>query len=440
MIDYRRARPEDAERLAWVHARAWQQAYAGLVPATYLDGLMTALPQRRERWRRQLGECPPWVASLDGGELVGFAGWLPSRDEDTRPGETGEIGTIYVLQEHWDTGVGRHLIRSALASLRESGYREATLWVLEGNQRARRFYEAGGWEADGATKVETSRDFTFREVRYRIPLRHRVLCATGLLGIRDVSGIADALRRAAQLPVDGFEFLIQRSHRDRLDEVQSLLTASGLSFPVVHLSKPVAARLPDPAARAELEENLRFAAALGARLGVLHLWDLPDSDRDLDGRLAAYAIARELADHVGVELGIESIPCSVGTPLRDLRALVDRYPDATLVLDTEFLALHDELREAMEAEDLWRAVHHLHVKDFDGSLTDAAGARQWRGPGEGAIDFRGVSAALARESFRHTVSLEIGPGQTAAGPDWSKLPELLTRLGTDDWHFPPARR
>ncbi|MBO0702049.1 MAG: GNAT family N-acetyltransferase [Candidatus Dormibacteraeota bacterium] len=437
MIALRRGRPEDAERLAWVHARVWQQAYAGLMPADLLDDLMRTLPRRTQRWRRQLAESPPWVACLDGREPVGFAGWLPSRDEDARPGETGEIGTIYVLQEYWRAGVGRLLMRAALTSLRESGYREATLWVLEGNRRARRFYEAGGWQADGTRKVGDLRGVSLQEVRYRIPLRHRMLCATGALGIRHVSSIGEVLRRAALLPVDGFEFLIQRSHAGRLDEVLPPLLESGLSFPVVHLSKAVGARLPHPVARAELADNLRFAAALGAGLGVLHLWDLPDSDRDLDGRLAAYAVARELADDCGIELGIESIPCSVGTPLRDLRALLHRHPDATLVLDTEFLALHGELAEALETEELWRAVRHLHVKDFGGSLTDADGARQWRSPGEGTIDFRPVSAALVRESFRHTVSLEIGPGQTVDGPDWGRLPALLKRLGTDDWDFQP---
>lgn len=234
------------------------------------------------------------------------------------------------------------------------------------------------------------------------------------------------------------EFLIQRSHAGRLDEVLSPVLESGLSFPVVHLSKAVGGRLPDPVGRAELADNLRFAAAVGARLVVLHLWGLPDSDRDLEGRLAAYAVARELADHHGIDLGIESIPCTVGTPLRNLRALLHRYPDAAVVLDTEFLALHGELGEALDAEDLWRSVRHLHVKDFGGSLAGADGVRQWRAPGEGAIDFRAVVGALVRESFRHRVSLEIGPGQTVDGPDWGRLPELLARLGTDDWHFPPS--
>jgi hypothetical protein len=44
--------------------------------------------------------------------------------------------------------------------------------VLDTNQRARRFYEAGGWHSDGTLKQEPWPDagFTLSEVRYRRPL------------------------------------------------------------------------------------------------------------------------------------------------------------------------------------------------------------------------------------------------------------------------------
>jgi hypothetical protein len=41
------------------------------------------------------------------------------------------------------------------------------LWVLETNTRARRFYESGGWRADGSSKTANSRGFPLVEVRYR---------------------------------------------------------------------------------------------------------------------------------------------------------------------------------------------------------------------------------------------------------------------------------
>ena len=38
---------------------------------------------------------------------------------------------------------------AALGRLGEGGFDQVTLWVLDSNARARRFYEAGGWRADG---------------------------------------------------------------------------------------------------------------------------------------------------------------------------------------------------------------------------------------------------------------------------------------------------
>jgi hypothetical protein len=42
-----------------------------------------------------------------------------------------------------------------------------TLWVLDGNDRARRFYEAAGWTAGGTTKTDVIGQTPVREIRYR---------------------------------------------------------------------------------------------------------------------------------------------------------------------------------------------------------------------------------------------------------------------------------
>jgi RimJ/RimL family protein N-acetyltransferase len=54
--------------------------------------------------------------------------------------------------------------------LRES-WRDATLWVLEDNPRARRFYEREGWSPDGEAKSDAFLGVRVNEVRYRIHLR-----------------------------------------------------------------------------------------------------------------------------------------------------------------------------------------------------------------------------------------------------------------------------
>jgi hypothetical protein len=55
----------------------------------------------------------------------------------------------------------------ALGRLGEAGFGRVILWVLDSNVRARRFYEAGGWHADGTAKQDDSFGVPMTEVRYR---------------------------------------------------------------------------------------------------------------------------------------------------------------------------------------------------------------------------------------------------------------------------------
>lgn len=78
----------------------------------------------------------------------------------------GELYAIYLDPKAWAQGVGRAPLTTGEEALRELGYVIAVLWVLETNRRARDFYEAAGWRADGETKIEERPGVTLREVRY----------------------------------------------------------------------------------------------------------------------------------------------------------------------------------------------------------------------------------------------------------------------------------
>ena len=164
----------DADGIGRVHVRSWQAAYRGKIPQDYLDGLDPG--RRSETWRRVMQETRPsqgglLVAEAEGGEIVGFAAFGPSRDSDTRPQVTGEVFAIYVDPGAWGTGAGRALMGHAVAELARLGYADAVLWVLDGNDRARRFYALAGWEEDGASRTDGSLGFDLTEIRYRRALR-----------------------------------------------------------------------------------------------------------------------------------------------------------------------------------------------------------------------------------------------------------------------------
>jgi RimJ/RimL family protein N-acetyltransferase len=166
----RPARSGDVAEIAEIHVRSWQAAYAGLIPQSYLDSLTPA--QRAPAWAQTIRAADDLrggtlVATDDRGRPVGFAHIQESRDDDSPADRVGEVWAIYLKPAVWGTGVGRALLAAAVGRLSELGYEQVTLWVLDSNARARRFYEAAGFRADGAVKHDDSRGFPLREVRYR---------------------------------------------------------------------------------------------------------------------------------------------------------------------------------------------------------------------------------------------------------------------------------
>ena len=133
-----------------MHYRSRVAAYAGIVSdAALASGSADAFGEwwsERRRWEKDTHRLT--VAERDG-ELAGFSYVGPSET----PGAV-ELYAIHVDPDLVGTGVGRELMVDALRQLAELGGDRAVLWVLEANDRARAFYERGGWAADGATRVD----------------------------------------------------------------------------------------------------------------------------------------------------------------------------------------------------------------------------------------------------------------------------------------------
>jgi GNAT superfamily N-acetyltransferase len=172
-ICVREAAPGDADGIARVHIASWRVAYAHIFPSDSLQALEAWVDRRAAFWRGTIEASEPRTHTLVavlGDDVVGFVDVRPSRDDDTDEGRVGELTAIYVAPEAWGGGVGRVLLAEAVQRLRRSGFEEATLWVLEDNPRARRFYEAAGWAVDGSVKDDEFLETTVREIRYRLGL------------------------------------------------------------------------------------------------------------------------------------------------------------------------------------------------------------------------------------------------------------------------------
>jgi GNAT superfamily N-acetyltransferase len=166
--EVRRAAPGEELAVAEVHVRAWLAAYRGLIEDEYLDDLRAEDRAAVHSFGASDPEAPETLIAVEDGEILGFVSCGPSRDADT-PG-AGEIFALYVDPSRWSGGVGRLLMREARERLRQRGLGEGTLWVLEGNEMAERFYRAEGWEPDGTEREEDPYGPVVTVRRFRRPL------------------------------------------------------------------------------------------------------------------------------------------------------------------------------------------------------------------------------------------------------------------------------
>jgi len=158
---------DEAYDYAVNHITCWQDAYKGIIPDDYLENMPAQLEKRTE-WNRQTlsdpGDCEYLCVMYDD-KMIGRLVYSKCRDEDKAETNTGEIHAIYLQASYWNKGYGKQMMDFAINELRNAGYQDAIVWVLEDNNRAKRFYEKYGFVLDGARKeIEIGK--TLIEVRY----------------------------------------------------------------------------------------------------------------------------------------------------------------------------------------------------------------------------------------------------------------------------------
>ena len=164
----RPAAPEDARAIAEIHVAAWRAAYRGLMPDAYLDQL--SVEKRAALWQRTLAQPGSSMLAVaeDKDALTAFCFFGPTRDEDGKEQRIGEIIALNVRPQSWRRGHGKALCEFALRELPRRERRSVTLWVLRGNERAQRFYEAQGFRLDGSERVDVKLiGAPLHELRYR---------------------------------------------------------------------------------------------------------------------------------------------------------------------------------------------------------------------------------------------------------------------------------
>ncbi len=128
----RSATPADLPAIAALHLQSWRATYAELLPADYLnDG---ARAQLAKKWA-VLPEGTTLVA-MQGNSLAGFV--------SVDAANPAYVDALHVADFAQGAGLGPRLLGAAFARIAKNGISSAYLYIVAGNDGARRFYERLG--------------------------------------------------------------------------------------------------------------------------------------------------------------------------------------------------------------------------------------------------------------------------------------------------------
>ncbi len=165
------AEVEDAGAIAELNVSSWRATFAGLIPEDERADLPAAA--LLTSWTALLSAPEPNAATVVvevAGSIVGYARFYPSQDEDDVGRGVGTVATLYLDPDHWGLGLGALLLDGVVGQLQRRDFLAATLWVLDGNHRARHLFEAHGWVQDGGAVLLGGVGDPVSKLRYRLEL------------------------------------------------------------------------------------------------------------------------------------------------------------------------------------------------------------------------------------------------------------------------------
>jgi GNAT superfamily N-acetyltransferase len=142
----------DADAIAAIQVRAWQGAYADVLPPDVLAELPVAA--FASRWRHSI-ERPREarqrvLVALERASVRGFAATAPATDADADPATDGELAEFVVDPAARGVGHGSRLLHAAVDTMRSDRFSRATIWLAATDDPIREFLVAQGWGPDGA--------------------------------------------------------------------------------------------------------------------------------------------------------------------------------------------------------------------------------------------------------------------------------------------------
>ena len=142
MIAYRSATAADAEAIARLHAKSWQDNYRGILYDEYLDEKVVT--DRLDVWKKRFEDIAPnqfCLLAEEDGNLCGLA--CTYFHDDPRWGAL--LDNLHVLNAWKRRGIGAEMMAlTAREMIKLDLNQPLYLWVFEENHAARKFYDRMG--------------------------------------------------------------------------------------------------------------------------------------------------------------------------------------------------------------------------------------------------------------------------------------------------------
>lgn len=141
---------KNAPEMGYIHACSWQKAYHNIIPESIINTFTAE--QRTQVFEQALKTRTEEYYLFQVDDLPAGIALLYKSHEDMSASDEGEIYAIYFHPDYWGTPATQLGFQFCIERLKELGYRQIHIWVLEENLRARKFYEKNGFTFDGKTQ------------------------------------------------------------------------------------------------------------------------------------------------------------------------------------------------------------------------------------------------------------------------------------------------
>ena len=154
----------DANEVAAIHVKSWQQSYRSIIDEHYLENI--SFSDRLELRNKILQSNDPnqiHLVTVYEKTIIGFCDAGPAFESPAN--YHGEIYAIYLLEEFKKLGIGQRLLQAAHEFLAQKKLLPYVAWVLKANHSACAFYQKNGGIVSGE-KIEEIGSEPHTEVAY----------------------------------------------------------------------------------------------------------------------------------------------------------------------------------------------------------------------------------------------------------------------------------